>query len=309
MNLEPINQTKLIGLYSEFNELVNLHKKEKLPNKILLSGKKGSGKCTLAYHLINYVLSIDELNPYNQDHFTIDNENKSYRLILSGACPNFHLIDILEDKKTIDINQIRELLLVLNKSILNSKPRFVLIDNIQFLNINSINALLKSLEEPTHNTYFILINNNKKILNTLKSRCLNFKISLSNKKSIEITNSLIEGDLFELLNVDFINYYNTPGNYLNLINFSKENDIDLKKNNLKTFFELIINGNYYKKKTSIRDMLFDYLELFCSKKIDVTNNDLINYYSKFLKKIYNTKKFNLDEESLFIEFESNLLNE
>ena len=68
-------------------------------------------------------------------------------------------------------------------------------------------------------------------------------------------------------------------------------------------------GTIIKKKTSIRDMLFDYLELFCSKKIDVTNNDLINYYSKFLKKIYNTKKFNLDEESLFIEFESNLLNE
>ena len=36
--------------------------------------------------------------------------------------------------------------------------------------------LLKILEEPPKNIYFILINNNKKILSTLKSRCINFKI-------------------------------------------------------------------------------------------------------------------------------------
>ena len=43
--------------------------------------------------------------------------------------------------------------------------------------------LLKILEEPSPNTYFILINNNKKVLPTLLSRCINFKISLSNKEN------------------------------------------------------------------------------------------------------------------------------
>ena len=60
MSLASKNQTKLYGLESFFNELKNLYDKGKLPNKILLSGLKGLGKCTLAYHLINYVLSIDE---------------------------------------------------------------------------------------------------------------------------------------------------------------------------------------------------------------------------------------------------------
>ena len=60
MNLVANNQTKLYGLESFFNELKDLYDKGKLPNKILLSGLKGIGKCTLAYHLINYVLSIDE---------------------------------------------------------------------------------------------------------------------------------------------------------------------------------------------------------------------------------------------------------
>ena len=81
---------------------------------------------------------------------------------------------VILTKKNIDINQIRELIRSLNKSSFNEKPRFILIDNIELLNLNSINALLKTLEEPSHNIYFILINNNKKILSTLLSRCINF---------------------------------------------------------------------------------------------------------------------------------------
>ena len=57
---EPINQTKLFGLDKFINELINLDKKNILPNKILLSGPKGIGKATLAYHFINYALSKQE---------------------------------------------------------------------------------------------------------------------------------------------------------------------------------------------------------------------------------------------------------
>ena len=64
--------------------------------------------------------------------------------------------------------------------ILLPKPRFVLIDNIEFLNKNSINALLKIVEEPKKNLFFILIHNNQtKILPTLISRCLTFNINLN----------------------------------------------------------------------------------------------------------------------------------
>ena len=54
---DPINQTKLFGLSNYFNELKYLFDNNKLPNKILLSGQKGSGKFTLSLHLINYILS------------------------------------------------------------------------------------------------------------------------------------------------------------------------------------------------------------------------------------------------------------
>ena len=43
---------------SIFNNNKNNINEKKFPNKILLSGQKGSGKCTMAYHLINFILSI-----------------------------------------------------------------------------------------------------------------------------------------------------------------------------------------------------------------------------------------------------------
>ena len=46
MNLNPVSQLFLYGHHSEFNNFINLYKKKKLPNKILLSGEKGIGKST-----------------------------------------------------------------------------------------------------------------------------------------------------------------------------------------------------------------------------------------------------------------------
>ena len=63
------------------NELIKLYDDKKLPNKILLSGQKGIGKCTLAYHLINYILSKDEEFPYHLTSSSINKENRSYKQI------------------------------------------------------------------------------------------------------------------------------------------------------------------------------------------------------------------------------------
>ena len=66
MNLTPSNQINLYGLDENLRLFISLYKKQSLPNKILLSGKKGIGKSTLAYHLINYILSIDQDLNMNQ---------------------------------------------------------------------------------------------------------------------------------------------------------------------------------------------------------------------------------------------------
>ena len=94
MNLTPKTQTRLYGLKNQLNEFINLFNDDKLPSKILLSGSKGIGKSTLCYHLVNYVLSIDENYSYDINNLCINKENKSFKLVQNKSNPNFTLIDI-----------------------------------------------------------------------------------------------------------------------------------------------------------------------------------------------------------------------
>ncbi len=308
MNLNPAYQLSLYGHHSEFYNFIDLYKNKKLPNKILLSGQKGIGKSTLAYHIINCILSFDEDHSYDEKNFRIDPENKSFKLILNKSNPNFISIDIDEDKKSIDINQIRNLILTLNKSSFNTKPRLVLIDNIELLNINSVNALLKILEEPNDNIYFILINNHKKILPTLRSRCLNYNIHLKSDEAFYISNKILDKNVKDLIHEDMINFYSTPGSILNLLNYANTNDVDLKEIKLKDFIKKIINEKKYKKDQFIKDLLYSLIELYFRKNMLLKNINLLEMQNYFLKKIYNTKIFNLDDETLLMEFDDKVLN-
>ena len=311
MELKPSENTQLYGLNHLFNEITNLHKKEKMPNKILLSGKKGLGKSTLAYHIINYILSDNEEFKYDSNKLTINKDNRSFKLLQNNSHPNFYVIDLLKDKKNIDVTQIRTMIAYTNKSIFNNMQRFILIDNIENLNKNSVNALLKIIEEPNENNFFILINNSEKnILSTLKSRCLSFKINFTFNESMNVLNQIVGENILDLINQDLISYYNTPGEIINLINFSKDKNIDLKNYTLINFLNLLIDNGYYKKNKNVRTLLINFIELFFLREYMLTynKNSLLKLYHMFLIKINNTDKFNLDEESLFLEFKSKLLN-
>ena len=76
------------------------------------------------------------------------------------------------------------------------------------------------------------------------------------------------------------------------------------------FLNLLINNGYYKKNKIVKNLLVNFIELFFLKeyKLSNTKKSLINFYHNFITKIDNTEKFNLDEESLFLEFKSKLLN-
>jgi DNA polymerase III subunit delta' len=306
--LEPINQKKLFGLDGYLNELIGLYTDGAYPNKILLSGQKGLGKSTLAYHLINYVLSKNEVNNYDRNNFQINPNSSTFKTILNRSNPNLIIIDVNSDKKLIDVQQIRDLIQNLNKSSFNTKPRFVLIDNIEFLNKNSINSLLKLVEEPNHNVHFILINNNKKILPTLLSRCINYKISLTNKECLTIADNLLDGNLKDLINDDLLNYYMTPGKIYHLLKFAEFNKYNLSDFDLKKFLKLIIRENHYKKDPYMKYMVFDFIEFYFRKLNFSFSNKINQKYSYFLKRISNTKTFNLDEDSLFMEFDEEVLN-
>ena len=311
MNLEPSTQLKLFGYKENFNHLANLFNKANLPSKIILSGPEGIGKSTFAYHFINYALSMDESDAYDIDKNEIFSTNKSFNLLNNNTHPNFFSVDLIEAKKNIEISQIRSMIEYTNKSSFNNKPRFILINNIEFLNINSANALLKVLEEPNKGVFFILIHNNsKKIKDTITSRCINFKLNLSFNEMNKISSSLINSDVYSEFNKDFINNYNTPGFYLKLLDFAKTNKIDIKKVTLKEFLLFIIDNNLFKKNPYVKKNFSIFVQLYFLQLIKQVNNCdyLIDLYSKFINDFNNCDKFNLDYETLFLEFKSKVLD-
>ena len=74
----PKEQLAIYGYDDYFKYFVRLYKKNSLPNTILLSGQKGLGKATFAYHFINFLLTCNEEDKYSTNNFTINADNKSF---------------------------------------------------------------------------------------------------------------------------------------------------------------------------------------------------------------------------------------
>ena len=143
---------------------------------------------------------------------------------------------------------------------------------------------------------------------TLKSRCLNFKIQLTTSQSFDVTNKILNTNCMDLLNDELINNYSTPGEILNLLDFANKSNVDLKEIKLKEFIKKIIIEKKYKKDSSVKQLLYTLIEIYFRENISINNTKLINVQNYFLKKINNTKIFNLDDESLLMEFEDRVLN-
>ena len=311
MNILPSNNKNLYGYKEIFTNLKELFDNNCLPNKIIFSGEKGIGKSTFAYHLTNYIFSLSEENKYDFENNCVDVNNYSYNLILKNTHPNFFLISNDADKNNIQISKIREMINFTNKSSFNNLCKVILIDNIEFLNTSSVNALLKVIEEPNNNIYFFLIHNNKKqILETLKSRCIKYNLFLTNEEKEYVIKNLSFNEFYSNLNIDFKNIYNTPANIFTLNEIFKNNDIH-ENISIDDFLKLVINKSLYKKDANIRDNLSFFFELFFKKKFNFlySNEKFYYFYKYFLKKLNDYRLYNLDLESILIEFNGKLLNE
>tara|TARA_Y100000741_G_scaffold70009_1_gene50911 strand:- start:3394 stop:4329 length:936 start_codon:yes stop_codon:yes gene_type:complete len=311
MIINPKKNLELIGYNKIFLELKNLYDKNILPNKIIFSGNGGIGKSTLVYHLINYIFSFFEENKYDFNNNLILNNNRSYNLILNNTHPNFFLISADDEKKNIQISKIRDMISFTNKSSFNNDYKIILIDNVEYLNINSVNALLKIIEEPNNKIFFFLIHDcKKKLLDTLKSRCIKFNFNLNKEDKLRVVNKFTSDDFYDHLNDDFKNHYNSPRSLIYLYNFLNTNNLDLSIS-IDNVLKLIIDKKFYKKDLFIKENLSYFIELYFNKKLIKyqSKNTVYNLYKYFLSKINDCDKYNLDLESILLEFNGRLLND
>ena len=310
----PINQLSLFGYNGYFNYFVKLFDKGKMPNSILLSGPKGIGKSTFIYHIVNYILSKNEDKKYSTTNFEIDSDNLSYKLLLASTHPNFYLLDKNILDKQIKIENVRNLRKFLTKTSYSQDLKIVMIDNSELLNINSANALLKVIEEPGNNTFFFIIHDSSfKIIDTIKSRCSEFKIFFSHNEKKSILENIVQQYKNELniKNVDDNFYLDTPGNIINcLVNFTKSN-YELSKDKLLSILYLIEKYRKDKDPQTLSSLIL-FIEIYYNELAKNNKSRVTFYYCNYLKvlrKIYDMKNFNLDEKNILVYITDILQNE
>ena len=310
----PIRQKKLFSYNQYFKLFIKLYKNNLLPNKILLTGQSGLGKSTFAYHFINFILSDKEDFSYDFMNFTINPLNRSFRLINQQYHSNFYLIENFIHKRTIDIKQVKNMISYLNKTSFQKKIKFILIDNAEYLNLHSVNALLKIIEEPPSNTFIIFIHNSSiKLIETLKSRCIEFKIFFSNQEKQKILdNLLIYYDL--KIDLNFLekikSFYDSPGTILNLIKLINEGVIDTNKTDLINVISNLMEFNLKNKSNINLNLLQNIIELFFFNEIkkNINKNKISLNYSNVLKRLNFFRTYNLDMNNTFYEIKENIVH-
>lgn len=303
---DPKNSLILFGLKEKLNFLINLYNSNKLPKVLMLSGKKGIGKFTLINHLLAYI--FDKVN-YNFDNNIIDSNSKYYKEYFNNIFPNIIYLSgsMYENVK---VENIRELKSSILKSSISKNKRFIILDDVELFNNNSLNALLKIIEEPSLSNNFIFINNKAKpLLDTIYSRSLELKILLTKNNSIKIIKSLIDkNNLNNHIDYETINL--SPGNFIIFNDICENFNIDVNDNlliNLESILKL------YKKNKNFNFIAFifyiidlHFMNLILKKtynieKINESKSLITNNINNFLK-------FNLNQNALINAINTELLH-
>src|SRR6516225_12056810 len=141
-------------------------REKRFPHGLIFSGPDGVGKHTCA------LMIAKALNCRNAESDGFCDQCSACRKIDSGAHPDVITISLEDEATQIKIAQIRQLLSTLDLQPLEGRNKIFIIDPADLLNAEAASALLKGLEEPPANTFFILITVNvHELLLTVRSRC------------------------------------------------------------------------------------------------------------------------------------------
>ena len=269
-----------------------------LPHGIIISGPDGIGKKILANAissrlLINKTTNIENSDLVNSnshpDYFYLNNE----KVLLHNITFRKNKWD--DEKGQRNVNDF------LSKTPSISINKVAVIVNAQTMNDESQNALLKSLEEPSPNSYIIMITNRPKcLLNTIYSRCQ--VINIPSLKIDDLNKWLINNGVSDVNALDFPSF-TSPLKILEEL----ENNQHLNfKQFIKIITEFIFNNS--DTNSTIKNII----------SLDIDLIMKINYLIEFLKIILKSRLLSEDLSGVFKDFNnsnfnnlkiSNLMNE
>ncbi|MFD0917980.1 DNA polymerase III subunit delta' [Pseudahrensia aquimaris] len=172
----PAQSTRLFGHDDAFGRVEKAWQSGRLHHAWLISGPRGIGKATLAFHLAKGLLS----HPKGAaDGVTLrDVTESSAAQVANGAHPNLlHLTRPWDDKgkrfKTqLSVDEIRRTRNFYGMTAGGDGWRVAIVDAADDMNASAANALLKILEEPPKQSIFFVITHSAgSLLPTIRSRC------------------------------------------------------------------------------------------------------------------------------------------
>ena len=184
----PRETIGLVGHTAAEAELRAAWDSGRMPHAWLLTGPRGVGKATLAWHLARFVLAggNDGAGLFGDAPagLEIDPGLKAARLVSAGTHPDLQVIERTVSpstgrlRETIVLEDVARLSSLLHLTPAGGGWRVVIVDSVDEMNTNSANALLKLLEEPPANALLVLVNHAPgSIPVTIRSRCRRLRLA------------------------------------------------------------------------------------------------------------------------------------
>jgi len=162
-----------------WDKLTSEFREGKLAHAYLISGAQGIGKEFFAYGLAKFIMcsAPEKLSACGLC------ANCNYGGDGEGGHPDTIALTIDEGSRDIKIEQVRSMSGFLEKTSHAGRAKVAIIANAHRMNTGAANALLKTLEEPTENTYLLLSTHLPGSLPaTIRSRCHKVSMQIPDQK-------------------------------------------------------------------------------------------------------------------------------
>ena len=180
----PCETEHLFGHDAACAQVLEAFNGDRMHHAWMLTGPKGIGKASLAYHIARFLLATeppgDSLfgTPPLTTSLFVPADHPVASRIRAGSEPGLCILRRPVDDKTsklktvIPVDTVRELRRFFSLSAGGNGRRVVIVDCTDEMNANAANALLKVLEEPPQDAVLLLVTHQpSRILPTIRSRC------------------------------------------------------------------------------------------------------------------------------------------
>ena len=163
---------------NEIQGLYRLIREHRMIHAVLITGEPGTGKRTLAMLFAKSLLcksdTVIPCNKCNDCLMAESGEHPDITIIEKGVplSPNTS-----KGRSSIPVDDIREMISICSRYAFEGGNRVVVIPDAENMTPQAQNSLLKILEEPPQNTYFLLTTSHpEQLLTTVRSRCRPVKL-------------------------------------------------------------------------------------------------------------------------------------